>query len=102
MTENKFFIHVIPHLHTTPDQLLTTLYSLPIKKGAININEWNEILIEIPDNGDDGLTTINNAFGLKHIRESIKPSTARMFIQTFDPDEVDDTRMIEHRKYLPN
>ena len=101
MTDSKFFIHITPSLHTTPDQLLTTLYSLPIKQGAIKINEWNEILIEIPNNGNDGLTTNNDAFGLKHIREAITPSTARMFIQTSEPDDVDDTRMIEYREYLP-
>ena len=101
MTENKFFIHAIPSLHTTPDQLLSTLYDLPIKKESIKINEHQEILIEIPDNRKDGLTTTDHDFGLKHIREALAPSSARMFIQTIEPDEVDDTRMIEHREYIP-
>lgn len=101
MTESKFFIDVIPALHITPDQLLTTLYSLPIRKESIKINEWNEILIEIPENGNGGLTTNNNAFGLKHIREAIAPSTARMFIQTSEPDEDNDTRISERREYIP-
>ena len=101
MTESKFYIHVILALDETPNHLLTTLYSLPIEKRTIKINEWNEILIDIPENGNGGLTTNNDTFGLKHIREAITPSTARMFIQTSEPDDVDDTRMIEHREYLP-
>lgn len=101
MTENKFIINVIPAPFTTYDQLLATLYSLPIRKESIKINEYQEILIEIPENGKDELTTTNHDFGLKHIREALAPSTARIFIQTFEPDEVDDTRMIEHREYIP-
>lgn len=101
MTENKFFIHAIPSLHTTPDQLLSALYSLPIKKESIKINEYQEILIEIPENVKDELTTTNHDFGLKHIREALAPSTVRIFIQTFEPDDVDDTRLIERREYIP-
>lgn len=101
MTETKFIITAIPSMHTTPDQLLSALYSLPLKKKSIKINEHQEILIEMPENGKDELTTTNHDFGLKHIREAIAPSTARMFIQTIEPDEVDDTRMIEHREYIP-
>lgn len=101
MTENKFFIHVIPSLHTTSDQLLSTLYDLPIKKESIKLTEHQEILIEIPENSKDELTTTNHDIGLKHIRAALAPSTARMFIQIIAPDEVDDTRMIEHREYIP-
>lgn len=101
MTETKFIINAIPSMHTTPDQLLSTLYDLPIKKESIKINEHQEILIEIPENRKDGLTTTDHDFGLKHIREALAPSSARMFIQTIEPDEVDDTRMIEHREYIP-
>lgn len=101
MTETKFIITAIPSMHTTPDQLLSALYSLPLKKKSIKITEYQEILIDIPENGKDGLTTTDHDFGLKHIREAIAPSTARMFIQTFEPDDVDDTRLIERREYIP-